>query len=577
VTTTVTGSFSGLNIVDNGTISVAADGTLTLDGSLGGSGAINICSGASLVVENGGGQATAATAPTITFEGTGDTLTIYGSALNASHDFVPTISGLDASDMIDYEGTVTSARYSDGVLTLFDGASAIAFLTLLGNYSGDTFSVAAIGGGVTQIVDPPTVTATITNGGTLVVNASTSETIDFAGGTGMLVLNQPQSFSGQIVGFTGTAPDTTHSDAIDLTGINYDSSHFSETYNASTDILTVTDGAHTAYLSFDDFQGTFEFASDGKGGTIIYDPPAAGAKDAPATATAAPGNDHVAASASHNGTDHVANPANEAAFGGDQSLAVNSDIHNGSDATPATNELAPATGALALGSGPLAGATGEAGFGGDQAAAGNSSEADGAVLTNVTNGGFNPSPLSSLLHVLTGGDAGAPIDTGGTVDELSAGTIQISDGTSTPVAVITPGTPVLTDSTIVDGSGTANSEVTSSAVPTAPANEHAVAPAAVTSPPPAASPTVASATFGASGDDNFTFHPNLGNDTAQNTGGATNDLAHNNVQIAGAAPASIVPEFHQEFAFDAVHHDDAQLALTLDQLHQMAASSTLLH
>ena len=61
-------------------------------------------------------------------------------------------------------------------------------------------------------------------------------------------------------------------------------------------MLTVTDGTNTAYLNFDDFDGTFKFATDGGDGTYIYDPPAAGAKDAPATATTAAGNDHAAAS-----------------------------------------------------------------------------------------------------------------------------------------------------------------------------------------------------------------------------------------------------------------------------------------
>jgi hypothetical protein len=134
-----------------------------------------------------------------------------------------------------------------------------------------------------------------------------------------------------------------------------------------------------------------------------------------------------------------------------------------------------------------------------------------------------------------------------------------------------------TDSSIVDGSGAANGTDTSSVLPTAPTNEHVTAPAAVTSPPPAASPTLASATFGASGNDNFAFHPNLGSGTAQNSGGATNELAHNNVQIAGPALASTALEFHQEFAFDAFHQDDTHLAATLDQLHQMTANSTLLH
>jgi hypothetical protein len=259
--------------------------------------------------------------------------------------------------------------------------------------------------------------------------------------------------------------------------------------------------------------------------------------------------------AHQNGTDHVASPANAAAFGGVQLSAATVDLHNG-DATPATNQLAPPTGVLALDSGHVAGATGEAAFGGDQVAFGNSSEADAGVVTNGSNGGVTQTLLSSLLNVLT-------------------------DNTS-PTAGAVPNVPVLdsahvTDSTIVDGSGAANGADTSSVPPTTPANERAVAPVTITSSPPAASSTLASATFGASGNESFAFHPNLGSETAQNTGGAANELAHNNVQIAGPALASIAPEFHQEFAFDAIHQDDTHLAANLDQLHQMAASSTLLH
>ena len=79
------------------------------------------------------------------------------------------------------------------------------------------------------------------------------------------------------------------------------------------------------------------------------------------------------------------------------------------------------------------------------------------------------------------------------------------------------------------------------------------------------------------GNDSFAFHPNLGSDTAQNTDAHTSELAHNNVQISGPALASTAPEFHQEFAFDAIHQDDAHLAATVDQFHQMAAGSVLLH
>jgi len=145
-----------------------------------------------------------------------------------------------------------------------------------------------------------------------------------------------------------------------------------------------------------------------------------------------------------------------------------------------------------------------------------------------------------------------------------------------------PNVPVLdsahvTDSTIVDGSGAANGADTSSAPPNAPANEHAVAPAAVTSPPPAASSTLASATFGASDNDSFTFHPSLGSETAQNTAAHNTELAHSSVQAGAPALASTALEFHQELAFDAIHQDDTHLAATVDQFHQMAANSTLLH
>ena len=138
------------------------------------------------------------------------------------------------------------------------------------------------------------------------------------------------------------------------------------------------------------------------------------------------------------------------------------------------------------------------------------------------------------------------------------------------------GSKHLTDSTTADGSS-ANNETAHSTVQTVPANEHAVAPATVTPPTPAPSPTPASVSFAGLGNDNFAFHPNLGSNTAQNTDAHTSEVAHNNVQISGSALASTAPEFHQEFAFDAIHQDAANLSAAVDQFHQMASNSTLLH
>jgi hypothetical protein len=259
--------------------------------------------------------------------------------------------------------------------------------------------------------------------------------------------------------------------------------------------------------------------------------------------TTAAGSDHATAPANQNGTDHAAGPANAAAFGGDQLATL--DMNNGGDAAPVTNDLAPAPGALTPGSGLLGGATSDAAFGGDQAGFSPASEADAGALASGLHGGSTQTLLSSLLNVLTGDDTFASLAT-----SASGG----DHGTAPAI-----------------GSGAANSEVTLSALPTAPADEHVMAPAL------APSPTLASATFGTLGNDSFAFHSNLGSGTAQNTGARTNELAHGSVQVGGPALGSTVPEFHAAFALDLVHQDDTHLAATVDQFHQMAANSTLLH
>ena len=662
---------------------------------------------------------------------------------------------------------------------------------------------------------------------------------------GELVLGNPENFCGQISDFSGTGSDTTHSDSIDLKGINYSvPGHFSETYCAVTGVLTVTDGVHSVHLTFDGFDGTFSFASDGKGGTIITDPalvapPAASTSTetgfggptgvngsmqiALSTTPTLLGADHVtvppamdsAGSASSFLSEAIANSdqgqslgsdqnghltktsllgddhaidlstaggvqtklsvTDASVFGGDHAIVaaavasvlggdqvivqpVNTSGLNDHAIAPPVNTsglnehavvppvdtlvhgaiiVPPVTGAAGNAASFLSGANTNSdqgpspggdqnglltktfllgndhaidlsgsggaqtkfleadtpalggdhvivplavtsGLAGDQVivppvntsglndhavgppintsglgadhtivppvtdAAGNASSFLSAASTDSDQGlsldsdqngsltktssqwndhaagpanetAFGSDQVSAATATSHDGDAAPPANElalgGDTVtapppatsalggsdlaafgsDQVavpSAGptpggalsAVTIQSGVESPIAVVAPGTPVLdsehlTDSTIVDGSGVANSEVT----PTAPANEHAVAPTLATSPTPATSPTLASASLGAWGNDSFAFHPNLGSDTAQSTDAHTSELAHSAVQIGGAAPGSIAPEFHQEFAFDAIHQDAAALAATVDQFHQMAASSTLLH
>jgi hypothetical protein len=359
---------------------------LTLPGTLGGSGQINIGGGADLVLQD---QITAGTTETIAFQGSG-TLTLSSAELNGSLNFIPVITGLDATDTINFQGAVTSAFWNSGILTLMNGTTAVAYLHLSGNYASATFTVTQVNG-VSQIVDPPgaidaiangallelsgpsadklifagitgtlvldqpanfegqiaglsgagdllrlkgfdaahttagtvydsqndttllTVTdvvahhsvslildgnyasttfdvtahqndsvditsrptsiATVPDGGVLELNQASSDSVVFQGETDSLVLDQPASFTGHISGFRGTAPDAAHSDTIDLVGIDHDSPGFSQTFNASTGLLMVTDGTHTASFNFDHFNGALNFASDHHGGTLITDPP----------------------------------------------------------------------------------------------------------------------------------------------------------------------------------------------------------------------------------------------------------------------------------------------------------------
>ena len=183
-------------------------------------------------------------------------------------------------------GTI-DANVAGGVLTLDTGSNIITnFGTLEASNGGELAVHSAVdnSGGVVEALSGGHIdflgavtggNATIA-GGNLEFDAASNVSVTFNNGTGYgeLTLDDPSGFTGQITGFTGTAADQAHSDAIDLAGINYHSSDFSEAFNTSTDALTVSDGGDTVSLTFDNFDATLSFASDGNGGTLITDPPA---------------------------------------------------------------------------------------------------------------------------------------------------------------------------------------------------------------------------------------------------------------------------------------------------------------
>src|SRR5262249_49475702 len=123
----------------------------------------------------------------------------------------------------------------------------------------------------------------VPSAGSLELSGAISASVKFIGTTGTLILDNSSQFSGQIFSFTGAGTPST-SDQIDLKDINHGSASFSASFNQTTDVLTVSDGTHTAALHFvgSYVAQNFKFAGDGANGTIVYDPPVPPGSPAPA-------------------------------------------------------------------------------------------------------------------------------------------------------------------------------------------------------------------------------------------------------------------------------------------------------
>src|SRR6185312_9348805 len=109
---------------------------------------------------------------------------------------------------------------------------------------------------------------TIDNGGMLYLSKASNDIVNFAGNTGMLVLEDAKDFHGIIENFHGTAPDAAHSNVIDLVGVDYSTA--SPSMNPEGQ-LQLAGGQ--VVLNFVNLSGQLSFASDGQGGTLIFDPP----------------------------------------------------------------------------------------------------------------------------------------------------------------------------------------------------------------------------------------------------------------------------------------------------------------
>jgi hypothetical protein len=147
--------------------------------------------------------------------------------------------------------------------------------------------------GVLEIAQGAAVTGTgnfiIDDAQVLAFDGAASSNVTFAGLSGRLILNDPTHFTGTISGLNGD-------DAIDLANIDPTANpHASVGYSGGISTLTVTDSlGHNDILKLtgDYSASTWNFASDGHGGTVVVDPPPA--TNGATTVANVPSNDSFA-------------------------------------------------------------------------------------------------------------------------------------------------------------------------------------------------------------------------------------------------------------------------------------------
>jgi hypothetical protein len=256
------------------------------------------------------------TATDATSAGTSAASNSFDVTLNAARraPAIPTKQGVPAaptitSDVVHQNGTVTltgtAQRFT--LVTVYDSgrllgrtiarANGVWTYTTPSLPAGEqvftaTATDAAGTSAASSPLDPPVAansgagseaSITIQAGKSFELSEAYSGPVTLSGSTGELKLDNPSTFSGEIFNFTGNGR-LSGSDQIDLKRINYNSVRDSYTNG----VLTVTDGqGDTATLDFNgSYSSTnFKFASDGHGGTIVYDPPSSNATPTAASLT----------------------------------------------------------------------------------------------------------------------------------------------------------------------------------------------------------------------------------------------------------------------------------------------------
>ena len=584
-------TLDGVSVTNNGTINVDANAfsaTLILDDNstitggtltIGSSGLFDVEHGA-----NGPNHGATLDGVSVTGDGALDVGNVSsGAILTLDGGTTVLVSGtltINAGSTFDVDGGTTTIKSvgtvaNNGVLE----ASLGGTLNIAGNINNSSGMLEAASGGLLDVETAIIGGAATIVAGTLEFSSSSSVNVTFDNsiGYGELILGNPEHFSGQISGFSGTAPDAAHSDQVEL--LNFMETGYSVQIIGGNQILTLHD-AHgdIVTLTFDNFDATLDVSTSG-GKTVIYDPPTEIPKGNSTTTATAAGDDHAAA------------PAIETAHNGNQSIPV---LETGSFHTAANTAYTAGTavdGRVNFGSPQNALSPDSTSSGDDHLVdlsknAGNQSF--GATVGPAEHGGDN---VASLMLNLSGiGDEHGHVDSaalnppaiGGQqeVDSPATGPMTghstFSDGGSLPIenglsaaftqTALTSLLNVIVGDHAMLGSdhGAASTDQTALGV------NHANVPSIGTPSP------FTSAALGA---DNFVFHPNLGDDAIHNTSAHAPDVGSISSQN-GPQPSGLAVSVHElapEFLIDYAHHDAADVSATVSQFQQMASSAHLLH
>ena len=199
---------------------------------------------------------------------------IVNQAINETSGYVEFYSTGYTGDGIVNEGTINAQAANgsfyiepynftnDGTINVSNGDKLYIEPTTFTNNG-----TIAISGGMVDVTTAILGTGKATiNGGTLELGASSAETVTFTGPTGTFELQHSLTapFTGEISGLTSSPTDV-----IDLADLAYTNEQ--PTYNATTNILTVTENGGSVKLQLVNYTGSgvFTASSDGNGGTQV--------------------------------------------------------------------------------------------------------------------------------------------------------------------------------------------------------------------------------------------------------------------------------------------------------------------